>query len=119
MGSSQLPAGHPLSGAVSAIVRPTSIRLYKKTRLLAIEWSDGHSGEYAWDGLREACPCAGCRVGHEEVDAKVNPMVFNLTSLQAYELERIELIGNYALKLVWNDGHSAGIYTWSYLRGIS
>ena len=45
--------------------------------------------------------------------------MFDLTPVQAYELEQIEVVGNYALKLVWNDGHSSGIYTWDYLHLMS
>lgn len=34
------------------------------------------------------------------------------------ELEKLEGVGNYALQLVWKDGHSYGIYTWGYLRQL-
>jgi DUF971 family protein len=42
-------------------------------------------------------------------------MEISLQSVQASELERLELIGNYALQLFWKDGHSFGIYPWDYL----
>ena len=118
MGRIKLPAGHSLSDVVSTIVHPTAIRLDKKSRLLAIAWSDGNNSEYAWDALREGCPCAGCR-STEDSSASPNLFVFDLTPVQAYELEQIEVVGNYALKLVWNDGHSSGIYTWDYLHLMS
>ncbi len=35
------------------------------------------------------------------------------------ELDRMEGVGNYALQLVWKDGHRYGIYTWEYLRELS
>ena len=118
MGRIELPAGHSLSDAVTTIVQPTAIRLDKKSRLLAIAWSDGSNSEYAWDALREGCPCALCR-SSEDSNARSSPFVFDLTPVQAYELEQVELVGNYALKLVWNDGHSSGIYTWDYLHLMS
>ena len=34
------------------------------------------------------------------------------------ELEKLDGVGNYALQLVWKDGHSYGIYTWEYLRQL-
>tara|TARA_R110002020_G_scaffold45849_2_gene130835 strand:- start:35 stop:229 length:195 start_codon:yes stop_codon:yes gene_type:complete len=32
--------------------------------------------------------------------------------------ENMELIGNYAVKILWSDGHSTGLYTWDYLKKI-
>jgi DUF971 family protein len=34
------------------------------------------------------------------------------------KLERVDLVGNYAIQLVWKDGHSYGIYSWEYLRDL-
>lgn len=34
------------------------------------------------------------------------------------EIERVELVGNYALQLIWQDGHSYGIYSWEFLRDL-
>ncbi len=42
-----------------------------------------------------------------------------LVSMEATRLESVEVIGNYALQLVWGDGHKFGIYTWEYLRQLS
>ncbi len=36
----------------------------------------------------------------------------------ALRLLRAEPVGNYALSLIWSDGHSTGIYTWEYLRDL-
>ncbi len=38
-----------------------------------------------------------------------------LTPARSYEVEHVEIVGNYALQLFWDDGHHAGIYTWEYL----
>ena len=35
-----------------------------------------------------------------------------------YELNSIQTVGNYALQLIWGDGHQTGIYTFDYLREI-
>ena len=32
------------------------------------------------------------------------------------DVARIELVGSYAMQIVWNDGHDTGIYTWDYLH---
>jgi DUF971 family protein len=39
----------------------------------------------------------------------------DLIPLQNYQVEKLELVGNYALQFIWNDGHHTGIYTWDYL----
>lgn len=39
----------------------------------------------------------------------------DLIPLQTYTVERVEIVGNYALQFVWDDGHNSGIYTWDYL----
>lgn len=98
--------------------RPTAIRIDKSRRVLLIPWDDGHSSEYPFDGLREACPCVICRGGHEAMGAPPDPNVFSLKPKQAYELLGADLVGNYALQLLWSDGHKDGLYTWSYLRGL-
>ena len=97
---------------------PTLLQLDKKRRLLVIEWGTGNLREYAWDVLRKVCPCAGCRSKRGQVSVSSDPMVFNLTPVNSYELEQIEVIGNYAIKLMWSDGHSTGIYSWDYLHGM-
>ena len=48
-----------------------------------------------------------------------NPLTI-LPSSHAKELtiEDAELVGNYAIRFVFSDGHKAGIYTWGYLRKL-
>jgi DUF971 family protein len=59
--------------------------------------------------LRGYCPCAGCQ-GHGGSIEFQPPS--NL------ELRDIEKVGNYALTLVWGDGHGSGIYSFRFLRGL-
>ena len=35
------------------------------------------------------------------------------------KMDSVEPIGNYAIKIAWNDGHSTGIYSWTYLRKLA
>jgi DUF971 family protein len=41
--------------------------------------------------------------------------ILTLKPARSYKIERLELIGNYALQPTWDDGHHTGIYTWDYL----
>jgi len=99
-------------------LKPTAVQISKSRRLLLITWPDGHKSEYPWDGLRAACPCVTCRGGHENMGLPPDPTVFDLKPAQSYELVGADLVGNYALQLLWADGHRYGLYTWEYLRGL-
>ncbi len=97
-------------------VTPTNITLNQTTRQLVIEWSDGRTCAYPIDPLRLACPCVECRGGHDYMGRQHDPKSLDeLIPLRTYEVERVELVGNYALQFFWDDGHHTGIYTWDYL----
>jgi DUF971 family protein len=87
---------------------------------LAIEWEDGHRSAYPLPGLRAACPCAECRGGHAGMGGEPTPEMLDgpLPPGAAVELAGLEAVGNYALQLTWQDGHSYGIYAWDYLRAL-
>ncbi len=95
---------------------PSEITLDQKNNVLVISWADGKTCRYPVSKLRMACPCAECRGGHENMGKRGDPD--NLLELQpprAYQIEQLELVGNYALQPIWDDGHDSGIYTWEYL----
>jgi DUF971 family protein len=100
--------------------KPTKIQVSRSQRLLIIEWDDGHRSEYPLRGLRAACPCAECKGGHANMGAPGNPGMLELPveSASASEVDQIQVVGNYALQIVWKDGHSFGIYPWGYLREL-
>ena len=97
---------------------PTNITVNRETNLLIISWKDGHQSSLPFSLLRNACPCAECAGGHENMRSEPDPDVF-LIPLQDSRGTRIvdlQLIGNYAISITWGDGHSHGIYQWRYLR---
>lgn len=85
-----------------------------KSKGVKIDWRDGHHSEYACAYLREECPCATCTGAHGTPPQK---SAFPLYKPAARMLE-VEPVGNYAIRIVWNDGHSSGIYSYEHLRKI-
>jgi DUF971 family protein len=98
-------------------VTPTNINADRATAQFNIDWSDGVSHAISFGLLRNACPCAQCRGGHENMSPEPAEDVFTIPLLDANitKLVNIEAIGNYAITPIWGDGHSHGIYNWHYL----
>lgn len=95
---------------------PVRIRLDKPNRSLVVDWSDGVRRTFPWPLLRARCPSATERAARELADK--NPLQV-LAHVPSSDLAEVRAVGNYAINLVWADGHSAGIYTWEYLLQIS
>jgi DUF971 family protein len=102
-------------------MRPTKIQVSKSNATLNIIWEDGSYSEYPLAGLRAACPCAECRGGHENMVTRGSPEMLKapLMAGVSSQLERVDMVGNYAIQLVWDDGHSYGIYSWEFLKGLN
>ncbi|MBC7834884.1 MAG: DUF971 domain-containing protein [Phycisphaerales bacterium] len=99
--------------------QPRQIDL-KKDRGLTIEWADGATSYYTIAYLRQMSPSAEVR--EERKAAKHNPLrvLSGAAARQSGPLtaESAELVGNYALRIRFSDGHDTGIYSWQYLREI-
>jgi DUF971 family protein len=96
--------------------RPRDIAVDRNAGRLIITWIDNHLSDYTLRWLRANCPCATCR--EERRVAALETDVLNLSSgpLPSTQIAGAELVGNYALRLQWTDGHDAGIYAFSLLR---
>jgi DUF971 family protein len=99
---------------------PTGITADRTKNQLTITWKDGHVSVYSFSLLRNACPCAECRGGHEHMRAEPDPEVFTLLieNSPRTQLNKIEAVGTYAITPFWEDGHQFGIYNWDFLRAL-
>lgn len=91
----------------------------KKEESLTIEWEDGSSSIYPIAYLRRLSPSADMRELRKSM-AK-NPLtILPSSSDSSSEISATgaEMIGNYAIKIAFSDGHDTGIYTWDYLYQI-
>jgi DUF971 family protein len=94
---------------------PQRIAVSKSTGV-KIDWNDGHASEYGLQYLRDRCPCASCSGIHEPAP-KPQPSPFEMYK-PAPKIAKAEPVGRYAIRITWNDGHNAGIYSWEHLRAI-
>jgi DUF971 family protein/molybdopterin converting factor small subunit len=83
---------------------PVEIKLHKKSRLLALRFSDGASFELPCEYLRVFSTAA-------EVKSGKNPVI----GKEKVNIEHIEPQGQYAIRLVFDDGHDTGIFSWQTL----
>ncbi len=90
---------------------PTDIRLHQRSRKLEVAFDDGSRYELSCEYLRVYSPSAEVR-GHSTDQAVLQ------TGKEQVNIKDIEPIGNYAVKLVFDDGHDTGLYTWDYLHEL-
>lgn len=95
---------------------PAKIKLDAGDDTLAIHWTDGHVSRYNYRSLRDHCPCASCTGAEPAAPQPTSP--FPMFGTKPLKPNRAELVGRYALQIFWNDGHSSGIYSFDYLRGL-
>jgi DUF971 family protein len=84
---------------------------------LAIAWNDGTESFLKLRLLRHACPCAACG-GEPDVLGHVERPHASFTD-KSFELLGFDLVGGYAIQPRWADGHSTGIYSFTYLRRLA
>ena len=90
---------------------PTEIRLAADRRTLIVAFDDGFRTELPAEYLRVESPSAEVR-GHSPAERKTVP------GKRDVEIRSVEPVGNYAVKLVFSDGHSTGIYGWPFLAEL-
>jgi DUF971 family protein len=88
---------------------PTEIKLRKRSRLLVVAFDDGASFDYSFEYLRVYSPSADVK-GHGPGQETLQ------TGKENVAITAVEPIGHYAVRLIFDDGHDTGLYTWAYLR---
>ena len=92
-------------------VWPTELRLAKDRKTLTVAFGDGQSFALPAEYLRVKSPSAEVQ-GHAPDERKTVPGKRNVAILE------VNPIGNYAARLVFDDLHSTGIYSWDYLHDL-
>jgi len=84
---------------------------------LAISWNDATESFFNLEMLRRACPCAACG-GEPDVLGNISRPNVSYSE-KSFQLVGFELVGGYAVQPRWADGHSTGIYSFTYLRRLA
>jgi len=95
-------------------MHPTQLRYSEEDRRLTIEFSDGFSADYNLEHLRGYCPCAHCQ-GHGGQMLEFNPLRWE----KQIKISDVSQVGNYAICVAWEDGHSTGVYSFDLLRTLA
>jgi len=90
---------------------PTEIRLSPDRRRLTVAFDDGTQYGFDAEFLRVVSPSAEVQ-GHNASQRQTVPGKIDV------EIARIEPVGNYAVRLHFDDGHHTGLYSWTYLTEI-
>jgi DUF971 family protein len=90
---------------------PTEIRLRRRSRLLEVAFPDGARYALSLEYLRVHSPSAEVQ-GHGPGQDVLQIAKENVG------ISRMEPVGHYAIRLVFDDGHDTGLFTWKYLREL-
>jgi DUF971 family protein len=95
---------------MASAARPLEIRNHLEEGWLEIAWSDGVTAVLPHRLLREACRCAHCQAAARAGEAA--------SIVPGIRLHWVEPYGSNSLRLGFDDGHSRGLYPFSFLREL-
>jgi len=94
---------------------PTTVDLDRAKQVMEISWEDGRRSSYTGEQLRWACPCAECR---GEAGSPGRLASVNRLNQDELKVKDVVLVGQYALQIAFESGHSTGLYTFALLRRL-
>jgi len=90
---------------------PTEIKLRSRSRVLEVVYEDGARYQLPFEYLRVHSPSAEVK-GHGPGQEVL------VLGKQNVGIRAVDPVGQYAVRLVFDDGHDSGLYTWTYLREL-
>jgi DUF971 family protein len=90
---------------------PSELRVSKDRRLLTVTFPEGQAFEMPAEFLRVLSPSAEVQ-GHSPEQRQTVP------GKRDVAISKIEPVGNYAVRIVFDDRHDTGLFTWSYLQTL-
>ena len=98
------------------IIKPDNIIIMNNK--MAIKWNDESESLIDNKLLRKQCPCANCSGESDIFGNLYQSNVLKIDNQDQYLIVRYINIGHYAIRIIWKDGHSAGIYSFEFLKSI-
>ncbi len=92
-------------------MKPTDIKLHQRSRILEVTFEDGAHFELPVEYLRVYSPSAEVQ-GHGPGQEVLQ------IGKEDVNIDRIEPIGHYAVRLAFDDNHDTGLYSWTYLHEL-
>ena len=92
-------------------MRATEIRLKRAEKILEVQFDDGETFRLPAELLRVESPSAEVQ-GHSPEQRQL------VSGAAGVGILRLEPVGNYAIRIVFDDGHDTGLFTWSYLHEL-
>lgn len=100
-----------MSAATNLTPWPVELRLKKSERTLAVAFDDGAVFTLPAELLRVWSPSAEVK-GHGGVGGTL------VSGKRSVGIAGLDPVGNYAVRIAFDDGHKTGLYTWAYLREL-
>lgn len=101
----------------TASTMPRDVGVDRDARALTIVWEDDHTSTYPFVLLRRECPCAAC-TEKRKGEGGLRMLSPGAVMPQGLDLAGLTPVGRYALQIKWSDGHSLGIYSYTFLRAL-
>jgi len=95
----------------SSTLWPMTVKLLKKEKILRIDFNDGNLFDLSAEYLRVESPSAEVQ-GHGASQKQI------VSGRKDVAIVQVESVGNYAIRLHFDDNHNTGIYSWSYLHEL-
>ena len=102
----------PLAFIMSVSPAPRDLQALRSESVLRVVWPD-REDRLAFRFARGECQCAQCVnewTGARILDPETVPLDITI--------DQMELVGAYAVRIHWSDGHQSGLYTWERLRKL-
>ncbi|HFC04618.1 MAG TPA: DUF971 domain-containing protein [Rhizobiales bacterium] len=99
------------SNKIETTVPPSELRLSNGGKMLQVSFEDGRAYDLTAELLRVESPSAEVQ-GHSAAEKRTVGGKLNVT------ITGIDPVGNYAVRLTFDDGHDTGLYTWEYLDRV-
>ena len=93
-------------------MNPAGITYHKTSKTLELTYAGQQSATLPAELLRVYSPSAEVR-GHSDAERVLQ------TGKKHVGIDRIEAVGNYAIRIVFDDGHDTGIFSWGFLRDLA